>query len=157
MISERRVPLNPALVFASAVLLSGCWTAAGLTGVSAELGEPFELWAGHSVTLDDGGLTLLFEDVPEDSRCPVDVVCVWEGNAAVALAATTGDVQQDIRLNTSSSPAVGPRSATVDGYVVELLELAPAPVSDRPIPGWNYRATLQVSRVSATTAAGAAP
>lgn len=145
------------IALASAVLISGCWTGSGITDLAADLDEPFAVRVGQAVTLDGGGITLLFVGVPEDSRCPVDVVCVWEGNAVVALTATAGGEERDIELNTSPSPVAGPRQVVVDGYVVELLQLDPSPVSDRPIPGWAYRATLEVSRVYVTTAAEAAP
>lgn len=157
MMRDQWIGRTTPVLLASVVLISGCWTGAGITDVGADLGEPFAVRVGQAVTLDSGGITLLFAAVPEDSRCPVDVVCVWEGNAVVALTVTAGGAEQDIELNTSPSPAVGPRQVVVDGYVVELLQLDPSPVSDRRIPGWAYRATLEVSRVDATTAAEAAP
>jgi predicted small secreted protein len=157
MTRDEQMRRNPLVVLAAGVLLAGCWTGAGITDVGADLGEPFVVRVGQAVTLDDGGITLLFAGVPEDSRCAADVVCVWEGNAVVALTATAGGSEEAIELNTSASPAVGPRQVVVDGYAVELLQLDPTPLSDHPIPGWTYRATLKVSRVYATTAAEAAP
>ncbi|MGB0789002.1 MAG: hypothetical protein ACPG7E_03915 [Marinirhabdus sp.] len=39
---------------------------------------------GQSVEIT-GGTTITFEEVVEDSRCPKDATCVWEGLAKVKL------------------------------------------------------------------------
>jgi hypothetical protein len=48
------------------------------------LGEPFELRAGRSATLDEG-LAIVFDRVASDSRCPLDALCVSAGDAVVAV------------------------------------------------------------------------
>ncbi len=89
----------------------------------------------------DGIFRVLLSDVTEDSRCPVDVVCVWEGNGAVVVGLTLGTgPTHPFTLNT----AVEPRSAEHGGYRVTLLNLDPAPRSDTPIERDRYRATLRI-------------
>jgi hypothetical protein len=53
--------------------------------------QPFDvgLAPGDRVVVDDT-FTIVFHDVAEDSRCPTDVECVWQGNAAVVLKLTAG-------------------------------------------------------------------
>ncbi len=103
-----------------------------------------------TVTLSRGdtalvaGIPLTFTVVLEDSRCPVDVVCVWAGNAAVELAVgppvgTSGPTHQLI-LNTT----VGTRVGEAWGLRVTLLELRPEPVSTRQIPPDEYVVKLRV-------------
>jgi hypothetical protein len=80
-----------------------------------------------------------FEDVPEDSRCPSDAVCVWAGNAVVALTVSNSDeIPVDISLNTNLEPG----SARWDGIVLTLLSLAPEPLAEIPIDPEDYVATI---------------
>src|SRR5690349_24410234 len=73
------------------VALAGAACFNGPTGPDAVAGMPFELKAGATATLPDG-TRLKFERVQSDSRCPMDALCVWAGDATVAvtLAPTTG-------------------------------------------------------------------
>ena len=45
----------------------------------AKLDTEISLYIGESVIINDHGITLKFVDVLDDSRCPSDVECVWEG------------------------------------------------------------------------------
>ena len=90
----------------------------------------------------------------EDSRCPVDVTCVWEGNARLVMTGVVAGEERPFELNTAYNPVAGPREATVDGYLIELTGLDPHPRVGQSIPPARYRATLRVTH--ATTAAAAA-
>lgn len=149
--TRRAIPLASAL----GLLLAGC-QGGSLTGIDKELGDPFGLRIGETAVLDDGGITLALLDIPEDSRCPVNVVCVWQGNARLAMRATVGGEAHRFALNTAIG-VVGPGEAVVGGYLVELLEVDPRPVAGEPIPRPAYRALLRVTVASATGAAAAAP
>jgi hypothetical protein len=107
--------------------------------------QPFEARIGlGDEILVDGIFGILFEDVTEDSRCPVDVVCVWQGNAAVVLGLTMGSGPTvPFTVNTG----VDPQSVVHGGYRVTLVGLLPAPVSTSPIDRDDYDAILRVERV----------
>ena len=96
---------------------------------------------GEDIRLEGSVLRLSFGEVQEDSRCPVDVTCVWEGNGkvAVGIAAGMGPTHALI-LNTS----VEPRSVVWSGIQVTLLELTPAPHSEAEIPPEDYRVKLRL-------------
>ena len=108
--------------------------------------EPFEaVFAIGDEIRVDGIFRVLLSDVTEDSRCPVDVVCVWEGNAAVVVGLTLGTgPTHPFTLNT----ALDPRSAEHGGYRVTLVGIEPAPRSDAPIAREAYRATLRIESIS---------
>ena len=93
-----------------------------------------------------GGTVLLvtFLGVTNDSRCPSDVMCVWAGNAAVAIATRVamGPTVRHV-LNTT----LDPRSADVGGYRVTLAGLRPYPVSTSRIPADRYVADLRFQRL----------
>jgi hypothetical protein len=48
------------------------------------LGEPFGVRQGQSVELASG-VNLKFIGVTSDSRCPIDVTCVWQGEAVIEI------------------------------------------------------------------------
>jgi len=87
-------------------------------------------------------LSVTFHDVPEDSRCPTDVVCVWAGNAAVLLSAALGRTPDiPFTLNTT----IAPRDTVFGPYRIYLLALDPQPVSYRPVGRDEYLLTLRVA------------
>ncbi len=93
--------------------------------VTATLGTEFELRLGQSARVGDTGVSLVFQSVAEDSRCPTGVTCVWEGNGRVLLGFHRGDGPlQTTDLNTT----LDPHAADVLGIHVELVALLPWPV-----------------------------
>jgi len=123
--------MRPVLAIIVALVLSACGAAAGGPPASVPLGRDFVLTPGQSARVDV--LSVKFDRVASDSRCPPNAECFWEGDATVQVtlhspsAAGTG-----AELHTSQRFA---RSTSYDGYTVELVGL------DR-----DYRATLRVSR-----------
>lgn len=113
------------------------------------LEETFDVALGEVVHVAGSGLTLEPVEVAEDSRCPEDVDCVWEGNARVVLATVLDGVEQVHALDTSQHAELGgARSVEVGPYRIELVGLSPRPVSDRTIPQGAYRVSLKVSQDS---------
>jgi hypothetical protein len=107
--------------------------------------QPFEARVGlGDEILVDGLFGIGFDDLTEDSRCPVDVVCVWQGNAAVVLGLTLGSGPTvPFTVNTG----VEPHSAVHGSYRVTLVGVLPAPYSTYPIDRNDYEAILRVERV----------
>lgn len=110
--------------------------------MQAELGEPFTLGIGQTAEVE--GLRVTFTRVLEDSRCPVDVVCVWAGNAKVELElALPSHGWSTVELNSTLEP----KEVEFAGYLVRYLNLEPRPKSGQPVEPRAYRLTLVVSRV----------
>jgi hypothetical protein len=108
------------------------------------LGHEFTLAVSQSATVEGAGLRVTLRAVRNDSRCPVDVQCVWEGDATVA-----------VELSGASAPAAPydlhtsgrfPREATHAGYQITLVRLDPAPRGGTAPASSDYRATLVVVR-----------
>lgn len=100
-----------------------------------------ELPYGQDVQVPGTVLHLTLTAVLEDSRCPVDVVCVWEGNAVVQVGIAAGmGPTFPLQMNTTLEP----RSAVWNGVRMSLLSLTPAPRSDTPTDPADYRATVRV-------------
>jgi hypothetical protein len=137
------------------VLLLGCLIS--LAGCAAnpparapvKPGEEFTLALGESVGIDQSGVSVGFKAVVEDSRCPMNARCIWEGNARIAIQvseftagrpADTYDVAAGkIELNTSTRFNTREKIA---GFVIELRRLEPDRVAGAQTRG--YVATLFV-------------
>ena len=104
---------------------------------------PKEVTVRVGETVEVNNLEITFIGVLEDSRCPVDVTCIWEGNAKVELA--VGVVNSDaptiqLVLNTATEPRYG----DTYGQRITLRSVRPDPVSNTPIPPDTYEVHLKV-------------
>jgi hypothetical protein len=124
-------------LFATAFLTLACETPGGL---QPSLDQPFSLRVGETAEFANAQLSVTFRAVSEDSRCPSDVVCVWEGNGQVRLEIRLRGSLQTLALNTTTQP----REAPVGSYRLRLDELAPLPEASRPIPPAKYVARLEL-------------
>lgn len=107
------------------------------------VGQDFVLQIGQTVLVEGAGFGITFVAVTEDSRCPVDVTCVWAGNATVELKVSMADhVDSTVILNTDLEP----KAAPIGRHALRLVALAPLPRSDTRIPGSDYSATLRVDK-----------
>jgi len=97
-----------------------------------------ELPVGRSA--DNGEITVAFDAVTEDSRCPGDVQCLWAGNAGIRLALTGGDEAEVVIVNST----LDPRQVSFAGYTIGYRDLRPYPVSDQPTDRGEYVATIAV-------------
>ena len=100
-------------------------------------GKEFTIRQGDSVQLAGSQSTLHFLAVPEDSRCPSGVQCIWAGNAQASLKLD----DTPFALNTT----VEPREAVVAGFRFELVQLTARPEGSDTTPA-RYSATLKVTR-----------
>jgi hypothetical protein len=96
---------------------------------------------GTTVSAEGTDLLIAFEGVPEDSRCPVDVQCVWAGDATVALRLEGGGAgAETVGLHTNADP----KQATHGRHVVTLVGLRPLPASGRTLALGDYVAVVRV-------------
>lgn len=112
------------------------------TGPTVPLNREFELGAGQSATIDDVSMSVRFNGVTNDSRCPGDAICILGGDALVHITATSSRSTRDYELHTGDM-----RPVQHEGVTIALVQLQPYPFSSRPpiVPS-DYRATLKVSR-----------
>jgi hypothetical protein len=134
----------PALVGLTALLALACAENPAASSVAA--GSQFLLRTGEKATLEDSGLSVRFDAVANDSRCPADAVCVTLGDAAAVFSAgEAGRPAASLTLHTA--PGEG-RSAVVGGFVLTLTRLDPYPYAGRPIRQSEYQAWLRVDRAA---------
>jgi hypothetical protein len=144
MTTLARIAAAMALATAACTTQNGGITASGPSSSDiVAIDRAFDLRAGQTARVEGTSLTISFTGVIEDSRCPVDVQCVWAGNGAATLVITddTG-AKSSVVLNTT----LAPRFVRLSVYDITLTGLKPDPRQGTPIAQVDYVATLRVTR-----------
>ena len=132
------------LIFLMVIAFVGCNNESEPTITGFEYGSPFSLAFGASDQSSDGQVEATFTKVVSDSRCPLNVVCVWEGEVTVELDVKAGAVVETITL--SDHPNIGPRD-TINNYIFILLDVQPYPESTEELDMEDYTIELQVEEL----------
>ncbi len=139
-------------LLASVALMSGCAAATTLTPMSCgtptdrtpALDQTFNIRYGDQATVAGQDLTVTFDRVLEDSRCPEPVMCLVAGVARIAVAAERPpDPAAVLDLSTFNVPST---IGSYGGYTVQLVDLIPHPVDGRTVSATGYCAELKVSQ-----------
>jgi len=91
--------------------------------------------------LIENNITIKFDGV-NDSRCPMDVICVWAGDGGVSLILSYGREQ----LHTFLHTALFPREINYSGYRIILKSLNPYPKSTSSTKLDEYNVDLIIKR-----------
>ena len=108
-----------------------------LDGKEIKLDEPFMIQLHQTLSIDDIDVTFWGID---DSRCPSDVTCIWEGHASVTLRIYNQTQYRTIILTTGENTTL-----YVDSYEINLIDILPYPVSVKDISK-EYVATISISK-----------
>jgi hypothetical protein len=119
--------------------LTGCDESA--SGPTTPLNTEFILAPGQSTGISGAPLTVRFNGVSGDSRCPADALCIQGGSADVRITASSEGSPREYVLKTGDM-----RPVQHDGVTIALVQLSPYPFSSRTIGPDEYRATLKVTR-----------
>lgn len=92
---------------------------------------------GQTVSGLDVSLTPLA--IISDSRCPVDVQCIWAGTVTLKVRIQSG-------LGTSEMTFELGKPITTEAEEITLTEVSPAPYAGVAIPASAYRFTFEVKK-----------
>ena len=116
-------------------------------GPEFSLGTAFTATAGIVTSISGEQLTVQFVTVSEDARCPIDVQCVWSGNAKVGIRLAKADAgEQTIELNTHLQP----QTTDYLSYQIQLVTLGPQRTSEGTIKNSDHKATLIIRKREAS-------
>lgn len=139
----------PALI-ATLLLLS--WTAC-LTprecAVRFDLNNAFDLNQGATACAagdDNDGLSIRFDSISGDSRCPVGVQCIWAGRADAVLTLSQGGTTQTSTLSTGDLSKGGAGETAFNGFTVKLENVEPPAKEGQKIEQKDYKVRLVVTR-----------
>ena len=120
----RRFTMNAAAFIACVLLVAGAGCAAVETAVSVEPGASFTLAPGQTALVKGADARITFKQVREDSRCPVDVTCVWEGDAKIEIVISRNGAADDTRILSIKPPNNEVRTGNLR---LRFVSLAPVP------------------------------
>ena len=110
--------------------------------LNIKLGAPFQLGLDQTATGQEG-LKIKFANLTEDSRCPSDVTCIWQGQATILVnVEKNGQNFGNFSLSTlNDKKAV----QTFDHYFIRLINVDPYPISGNKTQLPDYVVTLKLS------------
>jgi hypothetical protein len=107
---------------------------------SFEIGTEEEFQHGEMNQADENSLKFSITEI-NDSRCPSDVVCVWEGKADVKIVVESPH-SGSIILSTYDNLI-----DTVGNFSFEILGVSPYPISTEIIKLEDYNVTLKIEEL----------
>ena len=120
LIQSRGLPA--VLAGACVVVLSSYGCSSIQPAVVVEPGASFALAQGQTATVRGTDTRITFKQVREDSRCPVDVTCVWAGDAKIEIVITP-DGSEGTRILSLTSP----NETRVGNLRIRFVGLTPVP------------------------------
>jgi hypothetical protein len=114
------------------------------TGPNVTLNQ-FQLRPNQTASEPDN-IDVKFLNVTDDSRCPSDVTCIWQGKSTITVNVVKSS--QNIG-NFNLTRGLGDKNATVqisDGYFLHLTNIEPYPKSGTKISLLDYVTTFELSK-----------
>lgn len=100
-----------------------------------------ELKINQTKSFDSGFIEVKFLSVIEDSRCPSDVTCIWEGRVTGKFSLNSNKESQVIELSPNTN-----KRFVWHSYVLQLDNISPYPSSAKKISPEEYTATITVDK-----------
>ena len=101
----------------------------------------FDVAVKGMARIQDSWLLVRFDTVTDDSRCPADVQCVWEGNATARVTVDSAGISASAEFRTARLEPV-----RLFGWTLELRQLRPARTTQTAPKPDDYVVTLRASR-----------
>jgi hypothetical protein len=108
------------------------------------LGEEFSLSTGETASLNGGQLRVQFLEISEDSRCPRNVQCIWEGRVIAVIEVFKENTSQKIEL-VEQGLTDTPANKQFEEYEF-VFKILPYPEVEMQISQDEYRLMLTVNK-----------
>ncbi len=128
------------LLMVAPLLLAAC--SSQPAGSSVSLGQEFSLAPGQSAAIVGEPLKMRFQEVVNDSRCPIGVTCIWEGEVSSLVEITYQGSTNGMVL---TQPGSGQGKVEFQNYDI-AFEVQPYPEAGKPIKKQDYRLQLTVNK-----------
>lgn len=84
-----------------------------------------------------GNLSLVWNEAPQDSRCPIGAQCVWAGEVKVAVSLADAAASQNVTIT------MGKDAVLFDGHKVSVVA-----VSQQGTPLKDFKVTFRIDLVA---------
>lgn len=115
-------------------------------GDKVYLGQEFQLSIGQKTMFSDVNLSMELVSIEEDSRCPRDVTCVWQGEVSAKFKLLEDD-NSNLMILTQPGLHHGFSKEIYGGYEI-LFKVLPYPAADEPIASEDYSVVMILTEVS---------
>jgi hypothetical protein len=141
-------PAQPLVRALRLVILGTALMFAACTNTPTTPTAPATLTLQAGETMAWGNVDIKFVGVVNDSRCPLNALCIASIQAGDAVAAFVVTVdRRDSAVELALLDAAR-HTATIGDVVVDLTGLTPYPFAGRPTLVGDYRATIEVRRLA---------
>ena len=124
-------------------ILSSCQSSEGTIKVS--LNDEFSLAIGQTVELQEEQLTIKFEGIQEDSRCPRGATCIWQGRVSYVLQISDSSDSTKIVL---TEPGLSDQYGKIIYKKYEFTShVQPYPELGKKISSEEYRVLLTIKKI----------
>jgi len=129
------------------ITLVGCQSEEGR--IKASIDNEFSLAIGQTAELKGEQITIQFEEIQEDSRCPKGATCIWQGRVSSILQISDNGLSSKIVL---IEPGLSDRYGKNTYKQYEFSSHAqPYPELCKKISSEDYRLFLTVKKIPAGT------
>lgn len=119
------------------------------SGIRASLDKEFSLAIGQTAELKSEGITLQFEGIQEDSRCPKGATCIWAGRVISVLLINDNGLTSRIVLTEPDTTGESGQNTYKQYQFTSGVQ--PYPELGKQISKDDYRLFLTVKKIAAGT------
>ena len=110
----------------------------------AILDRDFKIKYGQELTVKGEDLKVKFVSLLDDSRCPANVTCIWEGDAHIQIGVRRANAEESkMELHTN---ARFNQAGKYQRYVIRLVALDPYPGTEAGKERSDYIATIRINK-----------
>jgi hypothetical protein len=114
--------------------------------LNVSIGEEIIIQVFDTATYCNEDLSITFNAYPNESRCPSNVTCVWEGFVEVALLINEKGKESILKLSIGPSVSGIPIEAAVGNYSIKLIDVIAYPATNIRIDPDKFRVVLLVEK-----------
>jgi hypothetical protein len=104
------------------------------------LNDTIDAGYGQVYTNFEHKMSIKFDSVLNDSRCPIDLECLWAGYAEVRFDFTLDNKQHILSMGRHKNDSI------IGGYNIHFIELTPYPVYHRMVSLNEYKARIIITK-----------
>ncbi len=109
------------------------------------LGDTINIGYMETAVNYDENISLIFDTLFADSRCPVGMECFWEGDAEPGFTLTGTDSSTSFSLHTFSG---FPNDTIIQCYSIELIDVSPYPHVDSIYQLTDYSVMITLDKAT---------
>lgn len=114
---------------------------------AAQLKSPFELRVDQSAIINSEQIEIRFLRVTEDSRCPSESLCKWEGQVTIELGILRNNQFLDHLSLTLREEHKELALRESNGYIIELQKVEPYPSLTQEVENLNYVIVIVIREI----------